>query len=333
MSTYPSTTPWPTKRWTRGERSALTNRASTDAIDSLFDGLAAPDVTYALLIAAGGELVYERYDHGANAGYLQYSWSIAKSITHALAGCLVADGHWDVDQPLPVPEWRDDERSAITLDQLLAMRSGLEFREDYVDGQASDVIPMLFGDGRRDTGAYAASKPLIHAPGTQFAYSSGTTNIICRALRDQLGGPTEFLRYAQERLFEPLGMRSATPRFDHSGTFIGSSFLLAEPRDFLRFGLLYLRDGQWEEQQILPPGWAGYGTAESFNDGTEAYGAHWWREPTGPRYFASGYDGQRIVVDPDADLVLVRMGRTPIERAAPIWDATSRLMDALAAGG
>ncbi|MEM1435335.1 MAG: serine hydrolase [Pseudomonadota bacterium] len=333
MPAQPAAVPWPTQKWARGRRAALVRQDVRQAVGALFEDLPAPDVTYALLVAHRGELVLERYDHGANPIYLQYSWSMAKSITQALTGCLIDDGVLDLERTLDVPEWRNDERAAITLRHLLEMRSGLEFREDYVDGQQSDVIPMLYEDGRHDTGGYAASKPLVHPPGEHFSYSSGTTNIICRALRDALGGVDDFLRFARERLFEPIGMRSATPRFDRSGTFIGSSFLLADPRDFLRFGLLYLRDGCWDGQQLLPTGWTRYAATESFNDGTEAYGAHWWLEPQGQRYFASGYDGQRIIIDPEADLVLVRLGRTPVERADAIWRATGTILDALAEGG
>lgn len=323
---------WPTHRWDRGTRPALERSNCQDALHTLFEGLSAPDVTYALLIAQHGELIYERYDHGASPIYLQYSWSMAKSITQALVGLAAEDGLLDPNSPLDAPEWRDDERSAITIQQLLEMRSGLEFNEDYVDGQVSDVIAMLEGVGRQDTAAYAANKPLLHQPGSHFSYSSGTTNLLCRALRECIGGPTEFLRYAGERLFAPLGMRSATPRFDASGTFIGSSYLLANPRDFLRFGLLYLRDGIWEGQTLLPAKWVEAARTRSFDDGTEAYGAHWWLEPGGQRYWASGYDGQRIIVDPAADVVLVRLGRTPVERAATVWTATDVLLDALAEG-
>jgi CubicO group peptidase (beta-lactamase class C family) len=153
-----------------------------------------------------------------------------------------------------------------------------------------------------------------------FAYSSGTTNIICRILRDIVGGPTEMLQFMDRKLFAPLGMRTPTPRFDAAGTFIGSSFLFATPQDFARFGYLYLRDGVWNGQRILPAGWVDAARRPSFASAEEAYGAHWWLVPDRHEHFcASGYDGQRILVAPDKDVVAVRVGRTDIDHIEPVW--------------
>ena len=153
-------------------------------------------------------------------------------------------------RPAAVPEWlaAGDPRRAITLQQLLEMRSGLRFAEDYVDAGVSDVIEMLFGTGQHDVAAFAADFPLDHAPGTVWSYSSGTTNIVSRIVGDVVGGGEAGHARASssERLFGPLGMASADPRFDDAGTFVGSSFLYATARDFARFGYLYLRDGVWD---------------------------------------------------------------------------------------
>ena len=318
---------WPTENWPRADLdSGSTARVNTLA-DEIFDLNAAQGVTHALLIVKQGQLVYERYDAGANAFYIQYSWSMAKSITHALTGILVDDGILDIYAPAQVPEWQDDARSEITLDQLLRMSSGLAFQEDYVDGQASDVIPMLMFDGRHDTGAFAASMPLVHEPGSHWYYSSGTTNIICRILKEVVGdGASGMLRFMNDRLFEPLGIRTATPKFDTSGTFIGSSFLMAIPQDFARFGLLYLRGGEWDGQQILSRQWVDYGRSPTFHSEAECYGAHWWINPANThQFFCSGYDGQRVLLDPDRDVMVIRLGRTPIEEVDYIWDRTYEL--------
>jgi CubicO group peptidase (beta-lactamase class C family) len=318
----PTDVPWPTRGWDRGAIAPSDPGRFARLADEIFDLTGPQGVTYALLVVKGGRLVYERYNAGANDFYLQYSWSMAKSVTHALTGILVKQGRLDVDAPAAVPEWQGDDRKYITLDQLLRMSSGLAFNEDYVDGDVSDVIPMLQLEGRHDTGAFAAVKPLEHEPGTHWSYSSGTTNIICRILKEVVGGGASgMLRFMNDELFEPIGIRSATPKFDTSGTFIGSSFLLATPHDFARFGLLYLRGGTWDGQQILTPEWVDYARTPTYQDDEDCYGAHWWMKPDNPDiFYASGYDGQRIICFPDRDLIMVRLGRTPKSEIGYVWD-------------
>jgi CubicO group peptidase (beta-lactamase class C family) len=246
---------------------------------------------------------------------------MAKSITQALAGLLVKDGRLDIFAAADVPQWRGhgDPRAAITLDQLLRMSSGLTFVEDYAPDHPSDVIEMLYGRGREDMAAFAATFPLAHPPGEYFAYSSGTTNIVSACLGRAFGadGPS-FQAFMRERLFDPIGMTSADPRFDGAGTFIGSSFCFATARDFARFGLLYMRDGVWDGVRLLPVGWVDYARTPTFQqfgciDGP--YGASWWLDTAGPGSFsANGYQGQHTILCPDRDLIIVRHGATPESR-------------------
>ncbi|MEJ6593245.1 MAG: serine hydrolase [SAR86 cluster bacterium] len=323
----PATTPWPTSRWSRSQPVVSDVDQLQQYCDEIFQLNDAQGVTYALQIISQGELVLDRYDAGASAAYLQYSWSMAKSITHALVGILVRQGKLDIYAPAAVPEWQGDARREITLDQLLRMSSGLEFQEDYID-RGSDVIAMLQFDGRHDVGAFAANKPLCHPPGSVWSYASGTTNIICRILKDTVeGGASGMLRFMNDELFEPLGIRSATPKFDTSGTFIGSSYLFATPQDFARFGLLYLRGGVWDGQQILPAGWVDYARTPTYQSDTEAYGAQWWLSPDHPGWFyCGGYDGQRILCVPQKDLVIVRCGRTPVAEDDYIWERIAAIV-------
>ena len=323
----PATTPWPTGRWSRSQPVVSDAGQLQQYCDEIFQLNEAQGVTYALQIISQGELVLDRYDAGASAAYLQYSWSMAKSITHALVGILVRQGKLDIYAPAAVPEWQHDARRDITLDQLLRMSSGLEFQEDYIDS-GSDVIAMLQFDGRHDVGAFAANKPLIHAPGSVWSYASGTTNIICRILKDIVGGGASgMLRLMNDELFEPLGIRSAAPKFDTSGTFIGSSYLFATPQDFARFGLLYLRGGIWDRQQILPAGWVDYARTPTYQSDQEAYGAQWWLSPDHPGWFyCGGYDGQRILCVPQKDLVIVRCGRTPVAEVDYIWERIAAIV-------
>ena len=334
---------WPTESWQRSNAMASNAQEFDQLTTEVFDLEGrARGVTYALLIVKNGRLVFERYDAGANPFYLQYSWSMAKSITQALVGLLVKQGSVDIHEPVDIPEWQDDERSQITMDHLLRMSSGLQFREDYGDGDgdsdsdgdsggASDVIPMLMFDGRHDTGLFAIEKPLVHKPDTFWSYSSGTTNIICRIIKDVIGdGASGMLRFMNDELFEPIGIRTATPKFDTSGTFIGSSFLQAIPQDFARFGLLYLRGGTWDGREILTPEWVDYARTVTYQDEEQCYGAHWWMNPANTdQFYCSGFDGQRILCDPERDLVLVRLGRTPADQVDFVWNRLYRICELL----
>jgi CubicO group peptidase (beta-lactamase class C family) len=291
-------------------------------------------LTLAVAVVHRGRLVAEAYGPETAADTTLISWSTAKSVTHALIGLLVGDGRVQLHEPAPVTAWQGDDRSQITLQHLLEMRSGLRFAEDYVDAGVSDVIEMLFGAGQDDVAAFAAGFPLDHEPGTMWSYSSGTTNIVARIAGDAIGsGATAMRAFLQDRLFGPLGMASADPRFDDAGTFIGSSFLYATAQDFARFGYLYLRDGTWDDSRLLPEGWVDHARAPVPVPANEefGYGAHWWLWREYPGAFAAhGYEGQYIVVVPDRDLVLVRLGKTPAELRPNLLVRLRALVDAFA---
>jgi CubicO group peptidase (beta-lactamase class C family) len=317
----PADIAWPTEAWPAGGLPVGVAEARlADLLDHALGEQATADLgeTHALLIVQGGRLIVERYGPGRGPGQTFPSWSMAKSMTQALAGMLVGDGRIDIHAPADVPEWRglDDPRAGITLDLLLRMSSGLAFVEDYVPDHPSDVIEMLWGSGKADVAHYAAAKPPRHDPGAFWSYSSGTTNIVSRCLARALNahGPA-FEAFMRRRLFEPLGMTSALPKFDPAGTFIGSSFCFCTARDFARFGTLYLRDGVWEGRRLLPAGWVDYGRTKTWQQPNDdgPYGAHWWLDVGGPGSFAAlGFGGQFIVVVPDLDMVVVRNGDTPL---------------------
>jgi CubicO group peptidase (beta-lactamase class C family) len=189
-------------------------------------------------------------------------------------------------------------RRDITLDQLLRMTSGLSFNEDYAD-QSSDILQMLFVQG--DQARFAASKPLVSSPGTRWSYSGGASNIIALVMRQQFGEEKDYLRFPRERLFGPLGMRSAVLEPDSGGTFIGASFMYASARDWARLGLLFLRDGVWRGRRLLPEGWVAYTLTPTQRSPDAEYGAHvWLKLPDSPQlgeppmpedaYYMHGYD-------------------------------------------
>jgi CubicO group peptidase (beta-lactamase class C family) len=337
----PSDVPWPTDAWPRGDAIG----AVDELVDEVFADAARYETTYAVVVVVGGRIVAERYG-GAKPRWgdepevvqpdtLLRSWSMAKSILHAAVGVLVGDGRLQLDARAAVPEWQrqpDDPRARITLQQLLEMRDGLDFFEDYLDGKESDVIHMLFGAGMADVAAYAASRPLAHEPGTVFNYSSGTSNIVSRLAGTAAGGPEAFRTLLRDRLFRPIGMRRATPTFDEAGTFVGSSYVDAIAQDFARFGYLYLRNGEWEGTRVLPEGWVDHGRRPRSVDAEGAqYGAHWWivGDEWGS-FYASGYEGQRIVIVPDLDAVVVRLGRMDVSHAPDLATWRTDVINAIA---
>jgi CubicO group peptidase (beta-lactamase class C family) len=274
------------------------------------------NVTLAQLVMHKGEVVSETYAPEVTSQTTLISWSMAKSMTHALVGIAQMDGLLNVADSRLFAEWEADDRRNITVQQLLEMRSGLSWVEDYVDGDASDVIEMLFGSGKSDIASYAIAQPLAAKPGAEWVYSSGTTNIITRllgnALGDTKGSHANIERFMRTRLLDAIGMK-AEPKFDTAGTFVGSSYVYATARDFAKFGLLYLRDGICDGVRILPEGWVDHARAQhAFDQETGlGYGAHWWTLP-GERnsLVAAGYEGQYIMVIPDRELVVVRLGKT-----------------------
>jgi CubicO group peptidase (beta-lactamase class C family) len=237
------------------------------------------------------------------------------------------DGKFAVTDKALLPEWRggSDPRRDISLDNLLRMSSGLAFDESY-DDPLADVTQMLFVKGNQ--AKFAAAKPLLHPPGTDWHYSSGTSAIVARILRATFATERDYLRFPRERLFEPLGMRSAVLAPDAAGTFAASSFLYATARDFARLGLLFLQDGVWEGKPLLPDAWVVYsrGPARALPDGS--YGAHLWLRlpesaglgvPPMPEdaYYFLGHDEQIVAIVPSRELVIVRLGLT---QQAGAWD-------------
>jgi CubicO group peptidase (beta-lactamase class C family) len=296
------------------------------AADALFAPNAAHGLSLALVVMQSGRIVFERYGEQPDTPFgsggpvtadtTLVSWSMAKSITHAAVGIIVGEGRLQLDAPAPVPEWQGTPKAAITLQQLLNMRSGLQFVEDYVDDSVSNCLEMLYGAGKDDVAAYAAGLPLNHAPGECWNYSSGTTNIVSRIVGDVVGGGQAGMEaFLHDRLFAPAGMHSATAKFDSAGTFVGSSYVYATARDFAGFGELYRNDGvAGDGTRVLPARWAAHAGTFSAHDPETGfdYGAQWWLWPEFAGSLAChGYEGQYTLVLPDRQLVVVHLGKSP----------------------
>jgi CubicO group peptidase (beta-lactamase class C family) len=289
------------------------------ALDHAFEEPAEPPFrrTKAVVVVHDGRVIAERYATGIGVDTPLLGFSLTKSVVNALIGILTQQGLVTPSIPAPVPEWRaaSDPRREIEVEHLMRMTSGLALDETNSGFDPSSRMVYL----HNDMAGFAAKAALIAPPGTRWAYSSATTQLLARIIRDAVGGPEQTLALAWRELFNPLGMRTVTLEFDATGTLQGSSYMLASARDWARFGLLYLNDGLIGGRRVLHEDWVDLSAAATLDTD---YGAGFWTNRSEhphakgrvglgiPRdaFFASGDLGQRIVIVPSQDLVIVRLG-------------------------
>ena len=319
--------PWPTGSMTD------TVPAVQAAVND--DALAGPGMR-GLVVIHRGRLVAQRYGAGFGVSTPLLGWSMTKTVTAALVGIEIAKGNLAPERKGFWPE-PADPRAQVTLAQLMAMTSGLQFNEAY--GDVSDVTRMLYLEP--DMAAYAAAQPLAHAPGTHWSYSSGSTVLLSRiwqraAAGETAGalpaksGPTSaaVLSLPHDRLFAPLGMSSALIEADARGNLVGSSYMFVSTHDWARFGQFLLQDGVWQGKRMLPAGFVeAMWQPVPASGGQYGQGQVWRHGPQGATppgqnpdlpfklpadtYWMLGHDGQAIAIVPSKGLVLVRLGLTP----------------------
>jgi CubicO group peptidase (beta-lactamase class C family) len=266
--------------------------------------------TRSLIVIYKNKIIAEKYADGFNKNSRILGWSMTKSITGTLFGILQKQGKFDINKPAPIAEWQKDERAIIRTSDLLHMNSGLEWEEKY--DKICDATKMLFQ--AEDMGKVQLEKPAAFAPNSHWNYSSGTTNLLSKILRNQFKTHQEYLDFWYSSLLDKIGMNSAIIETDMTGNFVGSSYGWATTRDWAKFGLLYLQKGNWNGKQLFDESWAKY-VATPTNTSNGNYGAQFWLNAGGkfqnvPKnmYYASGFQGQMIAIFPSQDLVIVRMG-------------------------
>jgi CubicO group peptidase (beta-lactamase class C family) len=266
--------------------------------------------TRAVVVLYKDKLIAEKYDTGFTKDSRILGWSMTKSLTSAAFGVLVKQGKIDIYKPAPIAEWKNDDRKNITVNDLLHMNSGLEWEENY--STICDATKMLFQS--EDMGKVQMDKPAQFKPNTHWYYSSGTTNLLSRILKHQFKSQQEYLDFWYSAVIDKIGMNSMVVEQDMSGTFVGSSYGWATPRDWSKFGLLYLHKGNWNGEQVLDESWVKY-TVTPTNTSDGKYGAQFWlnaggKFPAAPKdmFYCNGYQGQTVAIIPSLDLVIVRMG-------------------------
>ena len=295
------------------------------ALDHAFEEPAEPPFrrTKAVVVVHDGKVIAERYAAGIGVDTPLLGFSMTKSVVNALIGLLTQQGLTSPSMPAPIPEWRGDVRREIEVEHLLRMTTGRALDETNSGFDPASQMVYLHDD----MAGFAVNAAIVAPPGTRWAYSSPTTQLLARIVRDAVGGPEQTLAFAWRELFNPLGMRNVTLEFDASGTLQGSTYMLASARDWARFGLLYLNDGIVGGKRVLHEDWVDFSRR---GDLDTDYGAGFWTNRSEhprakgrvrlgiPRdaFLASGDLGQRIVIMPSQHLFVVRLG----DRVDPTGD-------------
>lgn len=284
------------------------------AVDNAFDR---PEEnrkkTRSVLVVYKDRILAEKYADGFDKTTPILGWSMTKSMVSTMYGILEKKGKIDIYEPAKIDAWVKDDRKHITYNDLLHMNSGLEWEESYTG--ISDATKMLYLES--DMGRVQLEKPLVGKPNETWNYSSGTTNLLGGPLlRQEFSSHQAYLDFWYRELLDKIGMHSALIETDLQGNYVASSYGWANTRDWAKFGLLYLHEGNWDGEQILDSSWVKY-VATPTNSSEGRYGAQFWLNAGGfypdvPRdlYSCNGYQGQYIFIIPSTGLTIVRMGLT-----------------------
>ena len=302
--------------------------------------------TLGLVVTYKGRIVGEHYGDGIDIHTPLESWSMTKSLTGALMGVLIQQGVYELWQPAPVPEWQGegDPRQEIRIGDIMRMSSGIRINApsdpDYDDSIYADHYYLY--TGTVNSYEYAATRPQQWAPNKVGRYRN--TDPVLASYLVRLGAEgrgDDYHSFPQRQLFDRIGIRDGLIETDVHGNFLGQGLAFMAARDWARLGNLYLQDGVWEGEQILPPGYVEYASTLApawVSDGRPEYGgAFFWVNGTGEMdlpettYSMLGAGGQSTVIIPTHDLVVVRLGKytgAPAGRVA-LAKAYALLMEAV----
>lgn len=309
MGDAPSNDPWPAK---------LDRAKVQAAVDLAFADPAG--LTAGMVVVYRGQIVGERYMPGITKDTQLESWSMGKSLIATLVGLVIMDGAFSLDDPAPVPEWRrpGDPRGPIRVRDIMRMSSGLSFTgqdDRWMDPTWQYHDHFFIYAGAVDAYKYSISSPVEFAPNTVGRYRNSdpmTLGFLVRQAVEKRG--EQYLTFPQRALFDRIGIRRQVLEPDPWGNFLLSGYDYGTVRNWARLGLLYLRDGMWNRQRVLPEGFTKFVSTPAPAWRRPEYGGQFWINGVGqwnlPRdaYFMSGAGGQHTFIVPSHDLVVVRMG-------------------------
>jgi CubicO group peptidase (beta-lactamase class C family) len=341
----PATRAWPTGDKVSGGFPSELNLHKVDrALSAAFASPAG--MTAAVVVTWRGRIIAERYASGITAHTQLESWSMGKSVTAALMGVLIQQGVYDLWQPAPVPEWQysDDPRAKIRIADLLRMSSGLRIRAPYdPDYDPTGPYPdhLYLYTGGVNSFHYAATRPLQWPPNSVGRYRNTDpvlVNYLIRLAVERRG--ENYGSFPQHALFDKIGVRSMVIETDPFGNLLTQGYDLACARDWARLGNLYLQDGVWNGERILPQGFVKFVSTLApawVADGRPIYGGFFWINGDGalpvPKdaYYMAGAGGQYTMIIPSHDLVVVRLGHFKGDEAGSkdLHQALSMLLEAV----
>lgn len=306
-TTPDQTTPYPYGN--AAQKDTVFNNVDYNKLNNTIATIFGKRQTRAVLVIYKDQIIAEKYAKGFNKDSRILGWSMTKSVLSTVFGVMQYQQKLHVMDKAPIDSWQNDERKNITIHNLLQMNSGLAWDENY--DEISDATKMLFLE--RDMAKMQEEKPLTGKINASWNYSSGTSNLLSGIIRSKFKTHQEYLDYWYTNLIDKIGMNSMILEADLAGNYVASSYAWATPRDWGKFGLLYLHQGNWNGEQIFAKDWVKYITEPTpTSNGT--YGAQFWlnagarlKDVPKNMFFADGYQGQRVYILPDQDLVIVRM--------------------------
>jgi CubicO group peptidase (beta-lactamase class C family) len=303
-----NTTPYPYGN--AAQKDSVFGNIDYNTLNKTIETIFEKNKTRAVVVLYKDQIISEKYSDGFSKDSRILGWSMTKSIMSTVFGILQYQNKINVQDKAPIASWQKDARKNISIHNLLQMNSGLEWDENY--DEISDATKMLFLE--RDMTIMQEEKPLKYKTNASWNYSSGTSNLLSGILRKQLKTQQEYLDFWYLDFIDKIGMNSMVLETDLAGNYVASSYAWATARDWAKFGLLYLNNGNWNGEELFTKKWVDYATTPTPTS-NGAYGAQFWlnaekqlKDVPKNMYFADGYQGQRVYILPDQELVVVRFG-------------------------
>jgi len=311
--------------WPMGDRiTAEMPTINEEKYSRVLEKAFAPEAyTAAFVVVKDGEIILEKYGNGAHKDMQLESWSMGKSLTATLIGRLMQMGELDMDQKAPIKEWQrtGDPRGEITIRQLLNMSSGLRFAAHRDPDRKIPLLELphlyIYMEAL-DVFDFAVNRPLEFVPGSTGRYRNCDPLTLGKIFREKVEAMgRSYHQWPQEELFDKIGIRKQVLETDIKGNFILTGFDYGTGRNWARMGMLYLNEGMWQGERLLPEGFTEFVATPAPGWKIPEYGGQFWlnegnRWESLPEdaYFMAGGGGQRVIISPSDKLVIVRLGHS-----------------------